>query len=115
MAEPVVPEALEIGHEIVGSMFLRIPFSHGGSDENDAKNTFDAQHLLPPQPFGESKMAHVHFTAWAGNTLPGGGLFFNYDDNAGHSLPEDDVRYSILIFFLIFHVFISLLKYLRGI
>ena len=114
MAEPV-PEALEIGNGIVGSMFLRIPFSHDGSDENVAKNTFDAQHSLPPQPFGESKMAHVHFTAWAGNTLPGGGIFFNYDDNAGHSLPEDDVRYSILIFFLIFHVFISLLKYLRGI
>eukprot|EP01036_Dinobryon_divergens_P033927 gene33927-43832_t len=35
-------------------------------------------------------MAHVHFTAWAGNALPGGGIFFNYDDNAGHSLPEDD-------------------------
>ena len=103
MAEPVVPEALEIGHEIVGSMFLRIPFSHGGSDENVAKNTFDAQHSLPPQPFGESKMAHVHFTAWAGNTLPGGGLFFNYDDNAGHSRPEDDVRYSIIFnFFLDF-------------
>lgn len=85
----IVPEALEIGDEIIGSMFLRIPFSHTNND-NIAKDTFHAQQLLPPQPYFESKMAHVHFTAWAGSSLQGGGTSFNYDDNAGHSIPEDD-------------------------
>ena len=85
--------AVQVYEEPIRDMFLRISYSdnpHG----NVARDTFLLQQSMPPDQYVHAT-AHVHFSALAGKTLSGGGITFNYEDNAGHSIPDGDVRYFL--------------------
>ena len=85
--------AVQVYEESFGTMFLRIPYSenpHG----NVAKETFVLQQSMQPGEYLNAE-SHVHFTASTGKAFPGGGIIFEYKDNAGHSMPDGDVRYLI--------------------
>ena len=84
--------AVQVYEESFGAMFLRIPYSenpHG----NVAKETFLLQQSMQPGEYLNAAESHVHFTASTGKAFPGGGIIFDYKDNAGHSMPDGDVRY----------------------